>query len=189
MKDNLVWYAAYGSNLLEERFMTYIKGGNSRFNGRSYPGCRDKSDPIRTEAYVIEYPIYFGNQSSSWDGGGVAFLDDHCRPDKVTLGRIYLITEEQFEDIQSQEGNSKRWYGKRVYLGEVDGYPVWTFTSEMRNDSNKPSNDYLNVIKAGILETYPELDEEAIESYIGKIMFQFKIEELIKKGKLRRAEL
>ncbi len=36
-------YAAYGSNMLKERFMVYIKGGE--FEGNPYPGSTDKSEP------------------------------------------------------------------------------------------------------------------------------------------------
>ncbi len=38
-----VIYAAYGSNLLKERFLAYIKGGT--FMGIHYEGCRDKTEP------------------------------------------------------------------------------------------------------------------------------------------------
>jgi hypothetical protein len=38
-----VIYAAYGSNLLKERFLVYIKGGT--FMGIHYEGCRDKTEP------------------------------------------------------------------------------------------------------------------------------------------------
>jgi|GEM_PF-7100683 hypothetical protein len=34
-------YAAYGSNLLLERFYAYIKG--TEFNGKKYTGCHDKT--------------------------------------------------------------------------------------------------------------------------------------------------
>lgn len=33
-----VWYASYGSNMLYERFMHYIKGGYCEFNNKIYPG-------------------------------------------------------------------------------------------------------------------------------------------------------
>ena len=39
-----VIYAAYGSNLLKERFLVYIKGGE--FEGKNYKGCKDKTDPV-----------------------------------------------------------------------------------------------------------------------------------------------
>jgi len=39
-------YAAYGSNLLKERFMRYIKGGKFEgFEGKDYRGSSDKSEP------------------------------------------------------------------------------------------------------------------------------------------------
>jgi len=43
-----VIYASYGSNLLKERFLYYIKGGE-------YKGCNDKSDPIEKGWMFIPY--------------------------------------------------------------------------------------------------------------------------------------
>ncbi len=62
-----VWYASYGSNLLYERFITYIEGGNCKFNGVDYPGCRDKSLPKDSRPTIIPYKMYYGNKSGSWE--------------------------------------------------------------------------------------------------------------------------
>ncbi|ADL67896.1 hypothetical protein Tthe_0325 [Thermoanaerobacterium thermosaccharolyticum DSM 571] len=42
--SEIIYYGAYGSNLLRERFLIYIKGGEYR--GKEYRGCRDKTEPI-----------------------------------------------------------------------------------------------------------------------------------------------
>ncbi|CCH80358.1 hypothetical protein BN12_90013 [Nostocoides japonicum T1-X7] len=43
--DDLVWYAAYGSNLSLERFHCYVAGGRPPGGRHTYPGCRDASPP------------------------------------------------------------------------------------------------------------------------------------------------
>ncbi|MFW5738116.1 MAG: hypothetical protein ACOCYX_04330, partial [Spirochaetota bacterium] len=102
---NMLWYAAYGSNVNRDRFMEYIKGGRSRFNGVTYPGCRNKQDPIRDYALGMNRELYFARFADPW-GGSVAFV----RPEQSksqTIGRAYLITEEQFLDVACQE-NGRR---------------------------------------------------------------------------------
>jgi len=102
---NMLWYAAYGSNVNRERLLEYIRGGRSRFNGINYPGCRNKQDPIRDYAIAINRELYFGRTADAW-GGAVAFV----RPEQSksqTLGRAYLITEEQFLDLACQENGRK----------------------------------------------------------------------------------
>ena len=43
--QDLVWYVAYGSNMLYERFMCYINGGQFRDNGRDHEICLDTTPP------------------------------------------------------------------------------------------------------------------------------------------------
>jgi len=150
--ENLVWYACYGSNILSERFHLYIRGGYYATNGKTHNGCTDKTLPRNAKPILIPYESYYGQQSGSWvyQGRkcGVAFLDK-TRP-AVTVGRAYLITEEQFEEVRSQEGAG--WYDERIFLGVDDGYKIYTFTHSTRYNDNIPSPDYLNVIKQGMRE-------------------------------------
>ena len=118
MSEKYVWYACYGSNILKERFMRYIKGGYCRFNGVHYIGCKDKSDPLDERPFTIPHKLYFGKSPPNWEYGGVAFLDPKMDESIVTLGKIYKITYNQFKDIKKQEGDS--WYDKILCLGEVD---------------------------------------------------------------------
>lgn len=162
---NHVWYACYGSNLLEERFLLYIKGGFCRFNGKEYPGCKtDKTMPVEKKPISIPYELYFGKQSPSWDFGGVAFLNPREDARFNTLGRMYLITEEQFGDIQKQEGIG--WYNHVLNLGTCNGIPIKTFTHSELFPKNKPSEKYIDVVVAGLWETYPSMPKEEIEKYL-----------------------
>ncbi|ONI37908.1 hypothetical protein AN639_01060 [Candidatus Epulonipiscium fishelsonii] len=153
-EEEYVWYASYGSNILYERFLYYIKGG--KFNNREYLGCENTQLPLEDEPILIPYQLYFGNSSPTWGGSGVAFLD--VEVSGITMGRMYLITRDQFEDIWEQEGNYKNWYNKVVCLGEKDGIEILTFTNETRRPANPPSETYLEIIKKGIAEIYPDIN-------------------------------
>jgi len=151
MKNKLVWYVAYGSNILRERFMVYINGGCFREYCKSYPGCSDKTPPIKDKPYTLPYERYYGRKSSNWNNEGVAFIDINKLGN--TCGRAYLITIEQFNCIQEQEGNNDNWYGCIVEMGcDENDIPYKTFTSRNRHPDNAPSNEYLAIIKEGMKE-------------------------------------
>lgn len=164
MNNKYIWYASYGSNLLKERFMHYVKGGVCRFNGSDYDGCTDKSEPLDSRPCLIKYDLYFGNKSSKWGFGGVAFLNPIRNEKAATLGRMYLITEEQFKEVHKQEGLG--WYDKVVDLGMEEGIPIKTFTHSTLFPKNKPSDEYVNVIKKGLSETYPAMSDREITAYL-----------------------
>lgn len=155
MNENLVWYASYGSNILYERFMCYIEGGTFAINNRKYDGCTDHSKPLDMKTIIIPYQLYFGNKSGSWDDCGVAFLD--IKKAGMTLGRMYLITEQQFNEVHKQEGKGINWYNEVVTLGEYNGYEIKTFTNSSRRDEKAPSDKYLKVVKMGLEEAYSEM--------------------------------
>ncbi|QNO16718.1 gamma-glutamylcyclotransferase [Alkalicella caledoniensis] len=149
--DNLVWYATYGSNVNKERFMKYIEG------------CSDTTPPKKERPIIIDHELYFANRSGRWDSRGVAFLD--LGKEGKTYGKMYLITEEQFKEIQQQEGPT--WYDGVGSLGFKDGIAVKTLTHSTRFvDENIPCKAYFNTIKQGIRSTYPTLSEEEIDAYL-----------------------
>ena len=155
-KRNLIWYVAYGSNLCRDRFMIYINGGFYNVNNQTYDGCRDKTPPLKDKPFLIPHELYFGYTSSYWENKGVAFID--ADKSGVTLGRAFLITEEQFYDIQKQEGATDDWYGRIVNLVNTDdNIPCKSFTSKKRHKTNIPSEKYVEIISRGLSETYPQL--------------------------------
>src|SRR5665647_253479 len=101
-----VWYACYGSNILEERFLCYIQGGKPLGAKTTYKGCTDKTLPADNEDFYICSELYFSKNSANWDNGGVAFIRTTFEPKASTLGRIYLITKGQLIDIARQETNT-----------------------------------------------------------------------------------
>lgn len=170
VRDNYVWYVAYGSNINFERFMTYIQGGTCRFNNRTYAGCEDKSAPLACQPFTLPYDVYFGNESPSWNDWGVAFLDTSA-PGHA-MGRAYLITREQFKELHRAEGSSDSWYPNVVDLGLVAGIPAMTFTNNVHREFNEPDSDYLDVLAEGLLETYPALTEPQMYGYLESLRWE-----------------
>ncbi len=179
-----VWYAGYGSNLNNSRFHYYVKGGIFKVTGRNHPGCQDQTFPIKVSRCTIDHELYFARKSSSWENKAVAFLAATPNKAHVTKCVLYLITREQFTDILIQENSSvppmpgivpnleaaKRgeevmvgmtdqfsWYGRLLYLGEHEGYPIYSFTSKDTDESivvAEPGANYLQVIGTGLVNNF-----------------------------------
>lgn len=165
-RSDYVWYASYGSNMLYERFLTFIKGGYCKFNGVEYKGCRNTLIPKDSRPITIPYNMYYGNKSSIWGDAGVAFLDIESYGQ--ALGRMHLVTWEQFEDILSQQERGENWYNQSVSLGEYNGMEIITFTNKSTRPCNDPADNYLEVIRMGIKETYPDMSDFDIMKYLVK---------------------
>ncbi len=150
-EDDYVWYAAYGSNIDEDRFNCYIEGGRCSANGKYYDGCKDKSKWIEEDAALYSGSVYSSNNSSSWNGKGVAFYDENERSNFMkgnAFMRLYKIRRGQMEDIQIQEGKSPNWYGRVVAVGiHTDEIPVYTITAEHKGAYSEPDLSYINLIR------------------------------------------
>lgn len=137
-------YAAYGSNLLKERFMVYIMGGN--FMGRHYDGSTDKTKPEFWGWVCVPHRLYFANKSPRWENKGVAFLSKEIdqNPNFYAIVRLWKITEKQFEDLKRQEG---AWYEDVLTLGKLEGLEIKTLTGNFEHNKNSPSEEYLGILK------------------------------------------
>jgi hypothetical protein len=188
-QSNYVWYASFGSNLCEERFLCYIKGGKPHGSTRREAGSRDQSFPLKVRPVELNYPLYFSSFSDRW-GGGAAFIGTKKDASQTTLGRMYLITEEQFNDVVKQENDGVDFsidfkkvqqqgselvqdslYGNIVYVGDCDDHPIFTFTH--RDDIDKrtftvPSESYLKMLIRGYKEAYSLSDEEIADYLVAK---------------------
>ncbi len=203
-----VWYACYGSNLLKERFSCYIGGGRPANAKRVYPGCTNKTLPEKSKGITINGELYFAKSSKTWSGGGAGFIQSDFDKNIKTLGRMYLITQQQFVDLVQQEikfegdfdidlqqviknrsldMKNNSWYGKIIYLGEDEDSPIFTFTNEdyLKDEINPPHEFYLKIIIDGLKETYQMSDTE-IKTYLKNkegikgIPIEDKLPELIK---------
>lgn len=157
--EDELWYACYGSNLSAARFSCYIEGGTCKENGRTYPGCTDKTR--WTDEAVMTFPgeVYFGNRSSAWENMGVAFFDPAGKG--AAPMRLYKIRYAQLEDLRRMEGTSAEWYGRIVCLGVKDDLPVYTITSETRRPENAPCESYVRLI-ANAMRNELGLGDDAI---------------------------
>lgn len=171
---NLVWYVSYGSNLMEQRFHCYIKGGIPTGSTQAEIGCRDKTLPLQNRACVLPYSLYFTKDKSKWGKGGVAFIGHQEDLQEQTMARQYLITFDQFVDVVAQENQADAsglsfdelvekgsvtlddgWYGRVVYLGMDEGYPKVTFTNPQELGSEpfvSPAHPYTKTISNGLAE-------------------------------------
>lgn len=186
-KTQYVWYACYGSNLLESRFQCYIVGGQPHGANRVYRGCRDKTLPKKSEPFCLPYELYFAKSSQTWNRGGVAFIKPKRESGKNTLSRRYLISFEQFIDLTEQENNisdplqlnledikqksgilldHKTWYNQLLFLKSDDGIPIFTFTNAnfLNEEINPPHQTYLSTIIKGLKSCYSLTDQE-IQTY------------------------
>jgi len=103
-KGVTVWYASYGSNLLQERFDCYLFGGKVQGMSRVSHGARDAT-PARESAVLRKpYRVFFAHaRESHWGFGGAAMLDLTPTHPSETLIRLYKVTLQQFNDIVAQE--------------------------------------------------------------------------------------
>ncbi|MCI0497348.1 MAG: hypothetical protein L0Z54_03530 [Thermoplasmata archaeon] len=172
---DLVWYACYGSNLDADRFMEYIRD------------CTDRSPPMTSEPLVIDHRMYFAKRSDRWKGG-VAFIERR-EARGATLGKRYLVSREQFEEVFLMENKVSSdgafgvdlsgtledgedimpwggWYNRLVLLDRIEGTPVITFTASWDDGSEPcepPSTDYLDRIVRGLRTTHSLTDRDILE--------------------------
>lgn len=178
----LVWYVSYGSNLLYERFSHYIGGGKFGLSKRELPGCSDTTPPREERPLTLQFQMYFAGLSKTWNGP-VAFIDPEQGGE--TLARAYLITRQQFWQIVAQESLStiggqpptpddlptdasgitgEGKYDRLVNCGDLDGYPLLTFTSPTRHETFAPPMPaYLQTIGLGLCEAHGISPAEAAQ--------------------------
>ena len=164
-----VWYVSYGSNMLNERFMCYIKGGS--FEGSRYrQACSDTTPPLAVRTFEIPYDMYFGNTSGSWQDCGVSFLD--VTKKGHALGVAYLITKGQFGHVCAEENGGRApeegysWYEDIIDLGVMDGFEVKTITNRNIRPYNEPCLEYKKTLIRGIEENWPNMFIRDIEDYL-----------------------
>ncbi len=183
-----IWYASYGSNLCERRFLHYLQGGRPEGASRDYPGARDPAAPARVEPYRLDGSVFFAWESPTW-GGGIAFFD-RAGPG-TSFARAYLLTAGQFSDVQSQEmhrspgvdhdltgllteGRALLGPGRYEHLqvvGEIEDVPVVTFTATWTQEDiefNPPVEPYVALMAAGLRESHDLGDDEIVEYLLAR---------------------
>ncbi len=176
INSELVWYASYGSNLAyEKRFLCYIKGGTPVGATVANVGCRDSTPPRDMRPLSFQFELFFAGHFKTWNGAA-AFIRP-TRNGARALGRMYLITAAQFNDVVLQDKGrpldgmnilpglnelvaggevqipTLNTYSQLVVLGTEGGYPVLTFTSPHALPIGAPSEPYIKIIRSGLHET------------------------------------
>ena len=178
MSDRTVWYAAFGSNLLRERFVTYLTGGPVPYStGRVQAGARDRRPPSAERTVEIDRRLYFAGSSPGWGHGGVAFIGGPTVDERSALVRLWRITWSQFEDVFAQENASTAplaidceavtaaggldllpsRFGRVAPLGPgPDGAPMVTVTapSDAALPSRPADRSYLRVVGLGLMQAF-----------------------------------
>ena len=170
--------------------MCYISGGQPVGAKRINTGCRDKTPPLDSKPILLKFQLYFAGESKSW-GGAPAFIR-RGNNKSITLGRMYLIADEQFNDVVLQENDkdvdgvrfvpsfdqlvkgqdfvvpNAGMYDHLCYVGKEGDYPIYTFTGRDDLPIGAPSESYVKVIVSGIKKTYPHMKEPQICEYLSK---------------------
>lgn len=162
--SDLVWYAAYGSNLHRPRLTCYLEGGCPPGSARTYEGCRDASPPRAVVPTSLPGTLRFGGESPVW-GGGVAVLDpDGDGPVAVTA---YLLSREQTCDVVAQETRQATgavtdldgvpggtgWYDD-LARHEHEGRPVYALASRTPPVPNRPGATYVSMMVRGLMSDH-----------------------------------
>ncbi|HWD09964.1 MAG TPA: hypothetical protein VHA57_12825, partial [Actinomycetota bacterium] len=136
---------------------------------------------------TISHPAWFGEIRTRSDSLlGRCFLDPST--DGETWGRAYLLSLAQLRWIAQEENRGRevtltaeqlRGAGGEVVAGQAygwlnqlpalgDGLPVVTLTSRPGTvrPQRLPEDAYLEAMREGLRETYPELGEEQISCYL-----------------------
>src|SRR5215469_1550614 len=131
--ESYIWYAAYGSNVLRERFMCYLEGTEFRAeNGtilRAPPKCdagtRIQGDhPFNDQPFRLPFKLYFACEKTKWGPGGVAFVEIEPVTPPPTLGRAYLLTLPQLRCIA--RGENDGLYPVNITNDTLSGSPGMT---------------------------------------------------------------
>jgi len=169
-----VWYAAYGSNCSRTRLLAYLTGSRAPASTVVETGATDTTPPSESAACELPYRVRFAGESRKW-GGGFARLG-HEKTSPPSLGRRYLITWSQFDDLVAQESRrpslplpiadlepgvhhlvGEGGYDNLLALNPVNGVPVVTFTAPTPPENLQPaapSPAYLGTIVRGLAEVH-----------------------------------
>ncbi|MCZ4520901.1 hypothetical protein O4220_20515 [Rhodococcus ruber] len=191
MTDRL-WYVSYGSNLLRERFHTYLTGSDESSEFGAHPPAPTASLPAEQRWLWIDHALYFAGISRRWTGAS-AFVSTAVDGPNRSVAHGYLIERAQFAHLAAVEnvvasidvgqtetlaigqwsqlavdrkGESFRGkYDALLRLPDIDGIPAFTLTSSIVREPGEPSSRYLSTIRRGLLSATIDLD---VDAYLGE---------------------
>jgi hypothetical protein len=77
----------------------------------------------------------------------------------------------------------KGYYSELIHCGELDGYPMLSFTaSQNRTDHNRPSESYLRIIGSGLKESHGLAASETVDYFKDRpgVLGSWTVAELVK---------
>lgn len=187
-KEQLIWYACYGSNMDLQRFLIYIQGGNLIVNRqtKTYRCCEyDMEIPGNLESYIIHHRLYFAKESKTWNQHGVGFISTKKDIRSLAYARLYLISRIQFEHLFASENDRQttnidyeiinknkiqyfnyNFYNRIIQLEDnYKGYPIMTFTNKEILPINNPMGEYLQLIRNGLNTVHQQNDGEIAQYF------------------------
>ena len=169
-----IWYVAYGSNLLTDRFESYILGCGDDAVWGGHRGSADATLPAGDRQVVVPHPVYFGGHSRRWNGACCFCPVEPLGDDRLpVVGRAWLVTWGQMVDIVAQENGlptsaatlpdlvPEPGAAVRVLDGvidlllgmdDIDDHPACTLASSNLPPAAPPSPSYRQVLAAGMAE-------------------------------------
>ncbi len=183
--ERTIWYVAYGSNLLQARFLSYLEGTDAEFG--AHTGARNSDPPSDELPFALRHRIYFAGMSVRWQAP-VAFVRLHPNPRPVTFACGYRLAWSQLEDVLAQENgmepglqltalpaapgehieletNGK--YNAVLRLDDHEGEPVVTATTLRRFELGAPSAPYLETMRRGLLEL--GVEQSTADAYLTEL--------------------
>lgn len=186
----MIWYVSYGSNLLAERFHTYLTGSDATSPFGAHPAAPSAELPLDERWLWLDHALYFAGVSKRWTGSA-AFVSHHAGSGE-SIAHAYLIEDCQFAhlvaienavekvvplapssletgaytvlDIDRRGDTFRGKYDALLRLPDIDGTPAVTVTSSAMRERGAPADRYLDTIRRG-LETSPfDIDADA---YLG----------------------
>lgn len=175
--QQLVWYAAYGSNLLPERFSSYLGGSPAGSAFGAHRPAPDSTPPRRSRRSTLRHPMFFAGWSVRWSGP-VAFVELTPVVDAEFPCRLYLVSIAQlmhlacaenqvesvrFDGIDSLEPGAwadlsidpdgvptRAKYNALLRLPDVDDVPVFTLTTARALTRGEAPAAYVDTIRRGL---------------------------------------
>ncbi|GMN54275.1 hypothetical protein TIFTF001_023400 [Ficus carica] len=151
-----VWYASFGSNMWQQRFLCYIQGGQVEGMQKPCSGAEDKTPPKEITWKSVPHRLFFGREfTQTWGAGGVAFLNPESSSQEKVYVCLYRITLEQFNDILLQENARSAAIGSPLF----DSTAIDSLTSGESNslEVNLERGWYRNVVYLGKEQDIPIL--------------------------------
>ncbi|WP_149359665.1 hypothetical protein [Lolliginicoccus suaedae] len=185
----LLWYVAYGSNLVADRFAAYLNGSSPTSIYGPHRPAPTTVPPRDARSLWLQHRLYFAGHSHRWTGS-VAFVDPRPAPHgQHSCGRAYLIELDQFTHVAAEENGAPEcpwephWptlpiggtaslpvdphgeperakYNVALRLPDIDGTPALTLTTARDLPRGQPSTAYLQLIENGVRDSGLLADED-----------------------------